>query len=161
DPATGRLYVGNNALLAILGANLFSFDQAGQRVWRRSQTNGSGAAAPPPAAGGAGVARGLGRPRGAVGRQTKRGRWAVRAPEPGYGSAAEQPDGPIGVPSADGTIYALAPTTGAKKWAFDTLEPIRSSPAIDADGNVYVGSGEGRLFVLNRDGTLRWAMRLI
>jgi len=24
-----------------------------------------------------------------------------------------------------------------------------------------VGSGEGRLFVLNADGTLRWAMRLI
>ena len=46
-------------------------------------------------------------------------------------------------------------------WAFDTREALRSSAAIDGDGNAYLGSGEGKLFVLNPDGTLRWAIQLI
>ncbi|HEX3343215.1 MAG TPA: PQQ-binding-like beta-propeller repeat protein, partial [Polyangiaceae bacterium] len=38
---------------------------------------------------------------------------------------------------------------------------IRSSPAVDADGHVYVGGGDGNLYVLNPDGSLRFAMQLI
>ena len=64
-------------------------------------------------------------------------------------------------PSADGTIYAVSPGDGAVRWAFDTGTPIRSSPAVDADGHVYVGGGDGNLYVLNPDGTLRFAMKLI
>src|SRR5262249_47028999 len=78
-----------------------------------------------------------------------------------YASPAELPDGTIVQPSADGTVYALDPATGALVWAFDTRDAIRSSPAIDADGNIYVGSGEGKLFVLDPGGTLRWSLQLI
>jgi outer membrane protein assembly factor BamB len=161
DPASGQLFVGNNALLSILGANLASFDHDGQRVWRRTQTNGSVAASPLLTEDGAVVVGGFDGYVRAIDTKTNQERWSFGTRDHVYASAAEQPDGTLVVPSADGTIYALDPATGAKRWAFDTLEPIRSSPAIDADGNVYVGSGEGRLFVLNKDGTLRWAMRLI
>ena len=64
-------------------------------------------------------------------------------------------------PSADGTIYAVSPDDGSLRWSYDTGTPIRSSPAVDADGHVYVGGGDGRLYVLNADGSLRFAMKLI
>ncbi|MFN8131528.1 MAG: PQQ-binding-like beta-propeller repeat protein [Solirubrobacteraceae bacterium] len=89
-----------------------------------------------------------------------RERWAFPTRDHIYASAAEQPDGTIVQASADGSVYGIDPATGRARWQFDTLNPIRSSPAVDGRGNVYVGSGDGRLIVLNRNGTLRWALRL-
>lgn len=77
-----------------------------------------------------------------------------------YASPAEQPDGTIVQASADGSLYGLDPASGRLRWQHDTLAPIRSSPAVDARGRVYVGTGDRRLLVLNRDGSLRWSIRL-
>ncbi len=161
DPASGAIYVGNNSLLSVLGANLLSFDGKGGDRWRQRAWDGTIAASPMIARDGSivvggfdGVVRSLVPATGEV-------TWEFATRDHIYASPAEAADGTIIQPSADGTIYALDPATGTQRWAFDTLEPIRSSPAIDADGNIYVGSGEGRLFVLDKDGTLRWSMRLI
>jgi outer membrane protein assembly factor BamB len=161
DPGDGQLFVGNNAMLTFLGANMFSFDHTGQRVWKHSEANGSVAASPMLTDDGAVIIGGFDGYVRAIDAVTNQERWTFATRDHIYASPAELPDGTIVQPSTDGTIYALDPKTGAQKWAFDTLEPIRSSPAVDADGHIYVGSGEGRLFVLNPDGTLRYAMRLI
>lgn len=64
--------------------------------------------------------------------------------------------------SADGSVYALAPS-GHELWSFDTGAPVRSSPAVGRapDGMneiVYVGSSNGELYALDaRTGRLRWS----
>ena len=161
DPRSGRLYIGNNAMLEVLGANLWSFGDDGTFAWKHSAANGSIAASPMLADNGLLVIGGFDGYVRAIDPKTNQERWSFATRDHVYASAAELPDGTIVQPSADGTIYALDPDTGALRWQFDTLEPVRSSPAVDADGHIYVGSGEGKLFVLDPDGTLRWSMRLI
>jgi hypothetical protein len=87
--------------------------------------------------------------------------WTLATRDHVYASASKLPDGTIVVPSADGSLYAMDPTTGAQKWQFDTSQPVRSSPSVDADGNIYFGGGDGRLYVVGPDGTIRWSMLLI
>jgi outer membrane protein assembly factor BamB len=161
DPATGRLAVGNNAMVSLLGANLWSLDSDGTTDWRLSTSNGSIAASPMIARNGEIVVGGFDGYVHAFAADNHEELWTFATRDHIYASPAELPDGTIVQPSTDGTIYALDPDTGALRWSFDTLEPIRSSPAVDADGRIYVGSGEGRLFVLDPDGTLRWSLRLI
>jgi outer membrane protein assembly factor BamB len=163
DAASGQLYIGNNAMLEFLGANLWSFDRTGQKVWKHSAWNGTVAASPALTDDGGLIVGAFDGYVHDIDVQTNQERWSVPFPtrDHVYASAAIAADGTIVVPSADGTVYALDPATGTQKWAFDTLEPIRSSPAIDADGDIYVGGGDGRLYVINPDGTLRWSMQLI
>ena len=161
DPATGRLAIGNNAMVSVLGSNLWSFDAGGALSWEVSTSNGSIAASPLMAQNGDVIVGGFDGYVHAIDPDTHLEKWSFATRDHIYASPGELPDGTIVQPSADGTVYALDPDTGALRWQFDTLEPIRSSPAIDAQGRIYVGSGEGRLFVLNPDGTLRWSLLLI
>ncbi|MFQ5570998.1 MAG: PQQ-binding-like beta-propeller repeat protein [Rhodothermales bacterium] len=57
--------------------------------------------------------------------------------------------------SADGSLYALDPNTGALRWAFPTGGAIFSSPAVDQDRTVYVGSDDGSVYAV-RNGTQLW-----
>jgi outer membrane protein assembly factor BamB len=160
DPVSNRLFVGNNNLLALLGANTFALDATdGTTIWDAS-SDGS-IAASPALAGGAMIVGGFDGFVRSYDQATGELRWEVGARDHIYASPAVLPDGTIVQPAADGTVYALDPGTGALRWQFDAREALRSSPAVDGDGNVYLGSGEGRLFVLNPDGTLRWSIRLI
>ena len=56
-------------------------------------------------------------------------------------------NGVVYVDSADGTLYALKASTGAKLWSFATNAPMSSSPAV-ANGVVYVGSDDYNLYAL-------------
>ena len=161
DPASGQITIGNNAMLEILGANLWSFDRDGNKVWKHSAWNGTVAASPALTADGGVIVGGFDGYVHDIDVATNQERWSFATRDHVYASAAIADDGTVVVPSADGTVYALDGATGAQKWAFDTVEPIRSSPAIDADGNVYVGGGDGRLYVIDPDGSLRWSMQLI
>jgi outer membrane protein assembly factor BamB len=161
DVPAGRVFVGNNNLLKILGDNTFALDAAtGARVWSHG-TDGTIAASPMLTANGLVVVGGFDGFVRAYDRKTGALQWQFGARDHIYASPAALPDGTVIQASADGSVYALAPDSGALVWQFDTRDAIRSSPAVDADGHVYVGSGEGRLFVLNADGTLRWSMKLI
>lgn len=161
DPASNRLFIGNNFAFARNVAALNAAD--GRPLWR-ANTEGSVAASPLLARAGGHVlviAASFDGYVRAYDPADGRERWRFGARDHLYASAAEMADGTIIQPSADGTIYALDPSDGSQRWAFDAREPIRSSPAIDGAGNIYVGSGEGRLFVLGPDGALRWSIRLI
>ncbi|MFO0660789.1 MAG: PQQ-binding-like beta-propeller repeat protein [Polyangiaceae bacterium] len=159
DVSTGSLYIGNNNLLPV-APNTYAIDSNGEEIWS-TQSLGTVAASPLITPDGAMIVGGFDGYVRAYRMTDGEQLWELGTRDHVYASAAMMPDGSVVQPSADGTIYDIDAKTGAIKWAFDTSEPIRSSPAVDADGNVYVGSGEGRLFVLNPDGTLRWAIRLI
>jgi outer membrane protein assembly factor BamB len=161
DVASGKLYVGNNAMLSVLGSNLWAFDHAGGQTWKQSTSNGSIAASPLLTEHGLLVVGGFDGYVHGIDAKSTQEVWTFAARDHIYASAAELADGTVVVPSADGTIYALDPATGATRWQYDTLAPIRSSPAIDGDGNIYVGTGDGRLLVVNADGTPRWSIHLI
>ena len=160
DPATGDLFVGNNSLLSVLGANTYGVAADGTIRWEQRH-NGTVAASPLLTRDGKvivggfdGYVRAYARERGVL-------LWEFGTRDHVYASPAQLRDGTIVQPSADGTIYALDPDTGALVWAHDTLEAVRSSPAVDGDDNVYVGTGDGRLLVLGPDGTRRWALQLV
>jgi outer membrane protein assembly factor BamB len=57
-------------------------------------------------------------------------------------------NGVVYVGSADGKVYALNASTGAKLWSYTTAAPpsFLSSPIV-ADGVVYFGGGEGDGYV--------------
>lgn len=157
DVATGHLYVGNNNVLL---ANTFAFDASGQALW--SQGSIATISASPTLTGQGTLA--LGGFDGFVrahALEDGSAQWSFGARDHVYASAALHPAGFVVVPAADGTIYALDVATGGVQWAFDWGAPIRSSPAIDGEGRVVVGTGDGHLLVLEADGTLRWAMRLV
>ncbi|MBI4507983.1 MAG: PQQ-binding-like beta-propeller repeat protein [Deltaproteobacteria bacterium] len=160
DPRSGNLFVGNNALLEIIGGNTFAVDPKGNVLWEK-KSDGSVAASPLLTKDGKVVVGGFDGFVRAYDQRSGIRLWSFGTRDHIYSSPAELANGTLVQPSADGTIYGLDPKSGALRWSFDTLEAIRSSPAVDGDGNIYVGSGEGRLFVLRQDGTLRWAMRLI
>lgn len=161
DVATGRLFMGNNNLLTILGKNTFAIDAgSGATVWDAA-VNGSIAASPLLTAGGLVVVGGFDGFVHAYDAASGMPQWTFGARDHIYSSPGELPDGTIVQPSADGSVYALDPQDGSLRWQFDTRDAIRSSPAIDGDGNVYVGAGDGRLYVINPDGTLRWSIQLI
>ncbi|MBE7439966.1 MAG: PQQ-like beta-propeller repeat protein [Spirochaetales bacterium] len=157
---TGRIFHGSQYIAL---KNVFAYDaQTGESIWTAGGW-GSNAASPlltsndPDGAlilgGYDGIVRAYAQ---ANGKQL----WKFGTRDHIYSSPAQQSDGNIIQPSADGTVYALGPD-GQQIWAFDTLEPIRSSPAIDGNGIIYVGSGEGKLFAINPDGKLRWAYQCI
>jgi outer membrane protein assembly factor BamB len=161
DAAAGRLYLGNNNLLADLGDNTFALDAAtGTAVWSHG-TDGTIAASPLLTRDGLVVVGGFDGFVRAYEAASGAEAWAIGLRDHVYASPGELADGTIVQPAADGSVYGLDPTTGATRWQFDTRDAIRSSPAIDGDGNVYVGAGDGRLYVVNPDGTLRWSMQLI
>jgi outer membrane protein assembly factor BamB len=161
NPASGRLFMGNNFYFA---DNTFAIDAgSGMQIWKTT-VNGSVAASPALTTIDAGDVAVVGAFDGfvrAYRQDSGNAVWERGVRDHIYASPAVAPDGTIIQPGADGSIYALDPHDGTVRWAFDTLEPIRSSPAIDGHGIIYVGSGEGRLFVLNPNGTLRWSMQLI
>ncbi len=161
DVGSNTLFMGNNAMVTLLGPNTFAIDAlTGVPVWKQF-VNGTIAASPMLTADGRMVVGGFDGFVRCYDQQTGNQLWSFGTRDHIYASPGQLPNGTIIQPSTDGTVYALDPATGALVWAFDTREPIRSSPAIDADGNIYVGSGEGRLFVVNPNGTLRWSMLLI
>ena len=158
DPQTERIFVGNNNVVPLLGANTFAIDKDGQGVWTAS---GLGSiAASPLLAGARMIVGGFDGWVRAYDRDSGDLAWEVPTRDHVYASPSLLHDGTIVQASADGTVYALDPATGATKWTFDTLDPIRSSPAIDVDDNIYFGGGDGRLWVLDRAGKLRWSMQL-
>ncbi|MFN7973986.1 MAG: PQQ-binding-like beta-propeller repeat protein [Acidobacteriota bacterium] len=158
--ATGRLFVGNNNLLELLGPNTFALDAAtGARIWTAA-ADGTIAASPVLTPDGKILVGGFDGYLRCYDQATGTPLWTFATRDHIYASPALFADGAIVQPSADGTVYALD-TGGAPIWKFDTLDALRSSPAIDGGGNVYLGSGEGRLFVINADGTLRYSMRLV
>ncbi|MFN8176105.1 MAG: PQQ-binding-like beta-propeller repeat protein [Solirubrobacteraceae bacterium] len=159
DVARGRLAMGSNFFFA--GAkNTFALDAAtGAPAWQ-DHAEGAVVASPlitPDHQVVVGAFDGFVR---SYDEATGRVRWRFGTRDHIYASPARQPDGTIVQASADGSVYGLDPGSGRLRWQFDTLDPIRSSPAVDGRGNVYVGSGDGRLIVLNRNGTLRWSIRL-
>ncbi len=160
DPATDRVFFGNNSLVADFGPNTYAFDASGRELWSIQAHDGSVAASPLLADGRMIVGSFDGYVR-AYAMDTGVKLWEHATRDHIYASPAALSDGTIIQPSADGTVYALDPTTGARRWAFDTRSPLRSSPAVDGDDRIYLGSGEGRLFVLEPDGTLSWALRLV
>jgi outer membrane protein assembly factor BamB len=161
DAVTGRLYLGNNNLLAALGDNTFALDAAtGDVLWSHG-TDGTIAASPLLGRDGRVVVGGFDGHVRAYDAATGAQAWAVGLRDHVYASPGELADGTIVQPSADGSVYAFDPATGARRWQFDTRDAIRSSPAIDGDDNVYLGAGDGRLYVINPDGTLRWSMQLV
>ncbi len=158
DAAGGRLFVANNNVLPGKG-NTFGYALGGERLWK--QQAGGTVAASPLFTGDAvvvgafdGFVRAHAPADGAV-------TWSAEARDHVYASAALHPDGFVVVPAADGTVYALDPSDGSVTWAYDWGAPLRSSPAVDGEGTIYVGTGDGHLLVLNRDGSRRWALRLI
>jgi outer membrane protein assembly factor BamB len=161
DAASGRVYLGNNSMLSVLGANLWTFDAGGKTVWKQSTSNGSIAASPLLTRGGLLVVGGFDGYIHAIDPKSTQELWSFAARDHVYASAAELPDGTVVVPAADGTLYAFDPKSGSLRWEYDTLTPIRSSPAVDGDGNIYVGTGDGRLLVVNHDGTPRWSLHLV
>jgi outer membrane protein assembly factor BamB len=158
DPASGRVFVGNNNVLAALGKNTFAFDPDGTTAWA-SSTLGS-IAASPTVAGRRVIVGGFDGQVRAMDAESGEVLWSHWAHDHVYASAAVGRDGTILQPASDGVLYALDPETGRVRWTFDAEEPIRSSPAVDGDGHVYFGGGDGRLYVLNEDGSLRFAMKL-
>ena len=160
DRTRQRYYVGNNNLTGLTG-NLFSFDLSGRQKWVH-RGRGTVAASPVVLPGGAVVVGAYDGYVRAFDGPTGRELWSFATRDHIYASPAYfAADNLLVQPSADGTVYGLDATTGAQRWAFDWGAPIRSSPAVDADGTSYVGTGDGHLLVLNRDGALRWAYRLI
>ncbi|HEY2515273.1 MAG TPA: PQQ-binding-like beta-propeller repeat protein, partial [Polyangiaceae bacterium] len=159
DPFTGNLYVGNNEMVPILGANTYSIAPDGGQNWSASIA-GTIAASPMITPDGNVV---LGAFDGYVHAYDASGNelWSFAARDHVYSSTSLLPDGSIVAASTDGSLYDLDAKTGALKWQFDTPEPIRSSPSIDADGNVYFGDGDGHLYVVGPDGKLRWSYQLI
>ena len=161
NPATGKLFMGNNFLLA---ANIYSINaDDGRRAWNAT-TAGSVAASPMITGFGEDDLVVVGSFDGflyAYRQNAPAEVWTFGARDHIYASPGQLSDGTIIQPAADGTIYAINPETGTPIWSFDTREPIRSSPAIDGNDQIYVGSGEGRLFVLEPDGNLRWSIGLI
>jgi outer membrane protein assembly factor BamB len=161
DPATARLYLGNNNLLQALGDNTFALDAAtGTKVWSHG-TDGTIAASPLLTRDGRVVVGGFDGFVRAYDPTSGAPLWAAGLRDHVYASPGELPDGTIVQPAADGSVYGLDPATGTTRWQFDTRDAIRASPAIDGAGNVYVGAGDGRLYVINPDGRLRWSMQLI
>lgn len=161
--AAPRLVFGNVNVLGGRG-NVFAVDTAsGEIIWQFGR-DGSVAASPTVVGDHAlvgafdGYVRSLGVEGGELG-------WEFGARDHLYASPAVLPDAGGGAtlvqPAADGTVYALDTQTGAVRWAFDWGAPLRSSPAIDPDGRIYLGTGDGHLLVLNADGTMDWALRLI
>jgi outer membrane protein assembly factor BamB len=161
DTASNRLFIGNNFQIAPV-PNIFALDAAdGATQWSAGTRNGTVAASPALDDAGRMFVGGFDGFLRAFDRASGTLLWAFGARDHIYASPALQPDGTVVQAAADGSIYGLDPATGALRWQYDSLAPFRSSPAIDADGNVYVGSGDGRLVVLNADGRLHWAIRLI
>lgn len=159
DAKTENIYVGNNNVVPLLGANTFALAKDGTAAWTGSSLGSI--AASPMIAGDRVVVGGFDGYVRAFTKDSGDLLWEVPTRDHVYASAALMPDGTIVQASTDGTVYALDPASGAIRWTFDTPDPIRSSPAIDTDGNIYFGGGDGRLWVLNRDGSLRWSMRLV
>ena len=155
----GTLYVGNNNMVSLLGANTYSILPDGGQNWSASIA-GTIAASPMITPDGNVV---LGAFDGYVHAYDHDGnqKWSFATRDHVYSSTALLPDGSIVAASADGSVYDLDAATGTAKWQFDTPEPIRGSPSVDADGNIYFGDGDGRLYVLNPNGTLRWSLLLI
>lgn len=61
------------------------------------------------------------------------------------------------VGTAQGTLYALDPSTGLTLWQFHARGSIRG-PATEVGASVYVGSDDGHLYALTTaDGIVRWA----
>ncbi len=161
DTQSNRLFIGNNFQIAPL-PNIFSLDAAtGDTLWSAGTENGTVAASPALDDQGRVFVGGFDGFLRAFERASGELLWKFGARDHIYASPALQPDGTVVQAAADGSVYGLDPASGALRWQFDSLAPFRSSPAVDADGNVYVGSGDGRLVVLDADGTLRWALRLI
>ena len=163
DAAGGRLFVGNNNLLKLLGDNTFALNAlTGQTLWSHG-TDGTIAASPLLTRDGRIVVGGFDGFVRAYDAASGADAWPAPfgARDHVYASPGELPDGTIVQPSADGSVYGLDPATGSVRWQFDTRDAIRASPAIDGDGNTYVGAGDGRLYVLEPDGRLRWSMQLI
>jgi outer membrane protein assembly factor BamB len=160
DETTGNLYVGNNNLTG-LSDNLFALDRAGRKRWSGAASDSTAAASPTLTPDGLVVLGGFDGYVHAYDAATGQARWAFATRDHIYSSPALAQDGALIQPSADGTVYALDPLDGSQRWAFDWGAPIRSSPAVDGHGNIYMGTGDGHLLVLNADGTLRWALRLI
>lgn len=158
DLENNRIYIGNNNLIPGAGS-VFGITFAGRRVWQ-ADTLGSVAASPLLAGNTVivgsfdGIIRGLDP-------ETGDERYTVETGDHIYASPALHPDGFVLQPSADGTVYAFSPANGSRVWAFDWGAPIRSSPVVDGNGRIFFGTGDGHLVVLNADGTLRWALRLI
>ena len=57
-------------------------------------------------------------------------------------------NGVVYVGSADGNVYALSASTGAKLWSYATGSYVESSPAV-ANGVVYGSSDNGDAYALN------------
>ncbi|TSC94234.1 MAG: pyrrolo-quinoline quinone repeat-containing protein [Candidatus Berkelbacteria bacterium Athens1014_28] len=45
-------------------------------------------------------------------------------------------------------------------WSYKAESGIESSPAIGADGTIYVGSHDGYFYAFNKDGSLKWKVKL-
>ena len=87
------------------------------------------------------------------------GRLAYRAdlPKGVISSPAIGRDGTLYVGCLDGSVYALAPKSGATLWKFVTgAEFVMGSPTVDGADVIYVGDSDGVLHALSRTGQEIW-----
>src|SRR5262249_10911987 len=111
DATAGRLYMGNNNLLKLLGDNTFAIDaDSGKAVWSHA-TDGTIAASPLLTRDGRVILGGFDGFVRAYDAATGAEAWPAPfgARDHVYASPGELPDGTIVQPSADGSVYGLDP----------------------------------------------------
>jgi len=86
-----------------------------------------------------------------------RERWAFKAGDAIYGSAAVSGDR-VYVCSLDSNLYCLD-TTGKRHWSLNLGDAIYCTPAIGADGTVYVTTDSGKVAAVAPDGKKKWSIR--
>jgi polyvinyl alcohol dehydrogenase (cytochrome) len=85
-------------------------------------------------------------------------RWALGFPD--ASSAWAQPSvagGVVYVGSQNGTVFAVAASTGCIYWTFAAAGGVRTAIAVAGDGRIYFGDTAANVYALDaRTGTQRW-----
>lgn len=80
---------------------------------------------------------------------------------PSYSSPALDMNGVFYIGAANGNVYAINSTSGARVWAYATQGPIFATPALSSLGLVFIPSFDGRLYALyGTSGSLAWSVML-
>ncbi len=154
DPASGRLFMGNNAMRVLdpQARNVYAFSADWQPLWSFA-TDGSVVASPAWDRGRlfAGSFDGY---LHAFDAATGQRLWKFATGDHLYASPAILSNGLVVQASCDGCVYAVEPGDGTLAWRYDMplRQPFRSSPAVGAGDRIWLGTGDGRMLVLDDQG---------